>query len=98
MGIDYKFTTIENLVEENANLSFDAIVASEVIEHVQNVDVFLSSAVKLLKVRIQRDSPFLIKPNDVITSDAYFVAAKWIFIYYHNQPNNRVLGWRNYNG
>jgi 2-polyprenyl-3-methyl-5-hydroxy-6-metoxy-1,4-benzoquinol methylase len=36
-------------VEENKNY-FDAIVMSEVVEHVNNLDYFLSNCTKLLKV------------------------------------------------
>lgn len=51
----YIHCTVEDLtaVEENFDY-FDAIVCSEVVEHVNNLPEFLSNSVKLLKVKILR--------------------------------------------
>lgn len=45
--IDYRVNTIEEIVE--TNMKFDAVCALEVIEHVDNVELFLNSCSKVLK-------------------------------------------------
>lgn len=46
--VNYIHGAVENLPEEG---KFDAVVASEVVEHVSDVDMFISSCCKLIKVR-----------------------------------------------
>lgn len=48
--LDYVCTSIENYAKEEKNIaSFDGLVASEVLEHVEDVDLFLESGHKLIK-------------------------------------------------
>jgi 2-polyprenyl-3-methyl-5-hydroxy-6-metoxy-1,4-benzoquinol methylase len=47
---------LEDLTLSEQNFEyFDAIVMSEVVEHVNNVDIFISNAAKLLKVCYSND-------------------------------------------
>ncbi|PQA86493.1 bifunctional 2-polyprenyl-6-hydroxyphenol methylase/3-demethylubiquinol 3-O-methyltransferase UbiG [Hyphococcus luteus] len=48
LDIDYRATTVENLVEENAG-PFDIVLNLEVVEHVADVDVFLETSANLIK-------------------------------------------------
>lgn len=48
-SVKYIQATVEDLVETNEE-AFDAVVASEVVEHVSNIDTFLSSCCKIIKV------------------------------------------------
>ncbi len=48
LKIDYKCASPEKL---DSNLEFDVILNMEIVEHVENVDFFLSSCAKLLKKR-----------------------------------------------
>ena len=47
LSIDYRHASAETLAAENKN--FDAVLAMEVIEHVTNVQTFLSTCAELLK-------------------------------------------------
>jgi 2-polyprenyl-6-hydroxyphenyl methylase / 3-demethylubiquinone-9 3-methyltransferase len=47
LGIDYRATTAEALVEQNER--FDAVISLEVVEHVADVALFLKSCAVLLK-------------------------------------------------
>ena len=49
-NLNYECTTIEELsAKEGMKEHFDGVIASEVVEHVDNVDMFLSSSLKCLK-------------------------------------------------
>jgi 2-polyprenyl-6-hydroxyphenyl methylase/3-demethylubiquinone-9 3-methyltransferase len=48
LQINYKCTSIEQLAEEEANM-FDVILCLEVVEHVQNLPLFIKSCSHLLK-------------------------------------------------
>ncbi|EDV20416.1 uncharacterized protein TRIADDRAFT_61065 [Trichoplax adhaerens] len=48
-NVSYQCTTIEQLTTTENAQSFDAVIASEVIEHVDNVDLFVSSCCQLIK-------------------------------------------------
>ncbi len=48
--VTYHCATIEEYALQHPESSFDAIVMSEVIEHVENQKEFISTAIKLLKV------------------------------------------------
>jgi len=53
--------TLEDLCENVEHLEkYDAIIASEVIEHINDVDSFIGNIAKLLKVR--KISIFLVEP------------------------------------
>lgn len=51
-NITYKVSTIEQLREQDPQLAFDAITASEVIEHVDKPDFFIQTCSDLLKVKM----------------------------------------------
>lgn len=48
--ITYKNESIEQHLNENENVQYDAVVVSEVLEHVNEKHVFLESCVDALKV------------------------------------------------
>ena len=48
-NVTYMCSTVEDMVDEYRN-SFDAVVASEVIEHVENQPHFIKSCSELIKV------------------------------------------------
>ena len=48
-NVTYMCSTVEDMVDEYRN-SFDAVVASEVIEHVENQPHFIESCSELIKV------------------------------------------------
>lgn len=48
--ITYKNESIEEHLSENANVQYDAVVVSEVLEHVNEKHAFLESCVDALKV------------------------------------------------
>jgi len=48
-NIQYFCTTVEDFLANNSELKFDAVVASEVIEHVENPQVFIQTISSLLK-------------------------------------------------
>lgn len=50
-NLTYVCDTIEHFAEENPN-KFDVIVASEIVEHVNEIDLFLECCVKTVKVII----------------------------------------------
>lgn len=52
--VKYIQATVEDLVETNEE-AFDAVVASEVVEHVSNIDTFLTSCCKIIKVKFPVD-------------------------------------------
>lgn len=52
-NVSYECTTIEQLSRKEELQLYDAVIASEVIEHVDNIDLFLSSCIQLIKVRSQ---------------------------------------------
>ncbi|CAD7089477.1 unnamed protein product [Hermetia illucens] len=60
--IQYKADTIENFAKDNLE-RYDAVVLSEVVEHVENVPKFISSAVDTLK---PGGSIFITTPNRTI--------------------------------
>lgn len=48
--IVYECVTIEELSQRSENIeSFDGVIASEVIEHIDNIELFLTSSLKCLK-------------------------------------------------
>ena len=48
-NVRYRACTVESLVEQEAE-SYDAVVASEIIEHVADAKLFVSACCKLLRV------------------------------------------------
>lgn len=58
--IQYKVCSLEEIVNESAEL-FDAVVASEVVEHVINLETFIQCCYQVLKVRVG----FLFTPQSV---------------------------------
>lgn len=48
--IQYKSSSLEEIVEESME-TFDVIVASEVVEHVADLETFIKSCSQVLKVR-----------------------------------------------
>lgn len=48
--VTYHCATIEEYAQQHPESNFDAVVLSEVIEHVENQKEFISTAIKLLKV------------------------------------------------
>lgn len=69
-GINYYSTTIEKFAEDNME-KFDAVVASEVLEHVDGKDSFLEACVKCLK---PEGSIFITTINQTLTSWLLVVA------------------------
>ena len=51
-NLQYKCILVEDLVQEKAEY-FDVVIASEIVEHVADVDAFTSACCKLVKVRVQ---------------------------------------------
>ena len=49
--LSYQCSTLEDLMANDPSLSFDCVVASEVVEHVANVDVFIQHLCQVVKVR-----------------------------------------------
>lgn len=49
--IEYRACSLEEIVEETAE-TFDAVVASEVIEHVIDLETFIQCCYQVLKVRL----------------------------------------------
>ena len=50
--LSYKCVTLEDLVAHHPDAAFDCVVASEVIEHVANVETFTQNLCQLVKVRV----------------------------------------------
>lgn len=51
--VQYRACTLEELTEEQGNEeTFDAIVASEVVEHLADLDTFVHCCYRLLKVTL----------------------------------------------
>lgn len=48
--IQYKSSSLEEIVEESVEM-FDVIVASEVVEHVADLEMFIKCCCQVLKVR-----------------------------------------------
>lgn len=48
--IQYRVCSLEETLNENAEC-FDAVVASEVVEHVNNLEMFIQCCYQVLKVR-----------------------------------------------
>ncbi|XP_074600578.1 ubiquinone biosynthesis O-methyltransferase, mitochondrial-like [Brevipalpus obovatus] len=48
-NLKYMNISIENLIREQKKLKFDAVVASEVVEHVDNLEEFTMNCMKLVK-------------------------------------------------
>ena len=48
-NVTYLCSTVEDLADDYGGF-FDAVIASEVIEHVNNPSLFVSSCIELLKV------------------------------------------------
>lgn len=48
-NIQYLCTTVEEFYQNNSELKFDGIIASEVIEHVENPQIFIQTISHLLK-------------------------------------------------
>lgn len=56
--VEYRACSLEEIVEETAE-TFDAVVASEVVEHVLDLETFIQCCYQVLKVRLL-DFPCLI--------------------------------------
>lgn len=54
--ISYRIESIEQHLAENANVQYDAVVVSEVLEHVTEKQAFLGSCVDALKVIFVKQS------------------------------------------
>lgn len=63
-SVKYIQATVEDLVETNEE-AFDAVVASEVVEHVSNIDTFLTSCCKIIKVWSRHLFNFMFLLNDL---------------------------------
>ena len=48
--LSYRCCTLEDLVANDPGIGYDCVVASEVIEHVANVDVFTHHLCQVVKV------------------------------------------------
>lgn len=55
--LDYRCTTAEDLIDHDGG-GFDAVIASEVIEHVGDQEFFVQTCAKLTKVNAPGCSPF----------------------------------------
>lgn len=55
--IEYKVCSLEEIVDETAEV-FDAVVASEVVEHVIDLELFIQCCYQVLKVRQNLPPPF----------------------------------------
>lgn len=53
--LSYQCCTLEDLVANDPDIKFDCVVASEVIEHVANVDVFTRNLCQVVKVRNEKE-------------------------------------------
>ena len=62
-NVEYICSTVEDLVDEHIE-SFDAVVASEVIEHVNNQPHFVRSCSELVKVK--STSAFLFRLRELV--------------------------------
>lgn len=49
--VEYRVCSLEEIVEETAE-TFDAVVASEVVEHVIDLETFIQCCCQVLKVRL----------------------------------------------
>ena len=49
--LSYQCCTLEELIAGDPSVAFDCVVASEVIEHVANVEVFTRHLCQVVKVR-----------------------------------------------
>ena len=49
--LSYQCSTLEDLMASDPSFSFDCVVASEVVEHVANVDAFTQHLCQVVKVR-----------------------------------------------
>ena len=49
--LSYQCSTLEDLLAGDPSVAFDCVVASEVVEHVANVDVFTQHLCQVVKVR-----------------------------------------------
>ena len=92
--LDYRCTTVEALAYEAVPRPlFDAVVCSEVIEHVSNIDTFLTSSAELVRVSRHGGAPIL-KPctqkyvsyvtRIVPTMPSLLPFAAWRRIHRHN--------------
>lgn len=53
--LSYQCCTLEDLIANNPGIGYDCVVASEVIEHVANVDVFTRHLCQVVKVSWLKD-------------------------------------------
>ncbi|XP_018048992.1 PREDICTED: ubiquinone biosynthesis O-methyltransferase, mitochondrial-like [Atta colombica] len=76
--VNYIYTTVEDFVnKENENSTYDAVVASEVLEHVSDPQLFLKECVKIVK---PGKSIFLTTINRTLTSWlSTIIASEYIF-------------------
>lgn len=49
--VEYRVCSLEEIVEETAE-TFDAVIASEVVEHVIDLETFIQCCYQVLKVRL----------------------------------------------
>ena len=52
-NVQFVCTSAEDYIKDHPDLQFDGVVASEVIEHVQDPKLFLQVASQLVKVNLQ---------------------------------------------
>ena len=71
----YQQATVEDLVETEEE-SFDAVIASEVVEHVANIDSFLNSCGRLVKVSYCRASVLIVSWETYFVT-FYHVSYQW---------------------
>ncbi|XP_012056364.1 PREDICTED: hexaprenyldihydroxybenzoate methyltransferase, mitochondrial-like [Atta cephalotes] len=76
--VNYIYTTVEDFVnKESENSTYDAVVASEVLEHVSDPQLFLKECVKIVK---PGKSIFLTTINRTLTSWlSTIIASEYIF-------------------
>ena len=84
--VSYLCGTIEEHAVDN-KLKYDAVVSSEVIEHIHDKSSFIKACVETLKVNLT----VILKNNESYS----FISARWLNLHHDFEQNSNFLVWWN---
>lgn len=93
--IDYRVETIEEHLKQNT-IKYDAIVVSEVLEHVDDKGGFLNACTEPLAV--SSNAIFFFFRKCLRVQRVTTIVVRWIDLYNNLQQNKSRMVWWNYNG